>query len=370
MFNMPHKIILKQFLLLLAIASGAGLLASCASTKPRDLSWEWPLPPEQPRLRYVGSVRSSRDVKAASSMDSFKQLVGGESQAVSIVKPYGIAVHNNTMYVTDTVLGSLLVFDHTEKTFKVFGTSGAGRLNKPTGIAVDRQGHVYVTDSVDRRVVVFDSKGKYLTAMGGPKLLQRPVGVAINPVNNRVYVVDAGTLNSKHHAVSVFNKKGKHLFDFGKRGSKKGEFNFPTNISAGSDGRLYVVDTGNFRVQIFGNDGKFIDSFGSVGTALGSFARPKGIALDSDGQIYVIDAAFNNVQIFDQQKRLLLFAGQMGKGPGELWLPAGIHIGADDRIYIADQYNHRVQIWQYLKAKSDNKSNEKTRKNSMTGEQS
>lgn len=354
MFNMSREIILRK-ILLLVIASGTGLLVSCAGAPIREVSWEWPLPPEQPRLRYVGSVRSSKDVRAASSMDNFKQLVGGVSQEVSIVKPYGIAVHNNTMYVTDTVLSSLLVFDNTGKKFSVFGTSGAGRLNKPTGVAVDQQGRVYVADSQDRRVVVFDSNGKYVTAMGGPQLLHRPVGVAINPVNNRVYVVDAGTLDSTHHAVSVFNKKGKHLFDFGKRGSKKGEFNFPTNISVSADGHLYIVDTGNFRVQKFSKDGKFIDSFGSVGTALGSFARPKGIALDSDGQIYVIDAAFNNVQIFNQQKRLLLFAGQMGKGPGEMWLPAGIHIDANDRIYIADQYNHRVLIWQYLKVKNKDK---------------
>lgn len=355
MFNVSRKVINRQNLLLLVLVYTLGLLTACASAPLKETKWEWPLPPEQPRLRYIESLRSSKDVKPTTAMDGFKELAGGVSRQVNIVKPYGIAVRNNTIYVTDTVLGRLLVFDRTGQEFKVFGTQGAGRLTKPTGVTIDKGGRIYVTDSQDRRVVVFAEDGSYITAMGGPRILKRPVGVAVNPLDGRVYVVDAGTLDSKHHAVSVFDRKGKHLFDFGKRGSRQGEFNFPTNISLGPDGRVYVVDTGNFRVQMFSADGKFLDSFGGVGTTLGSFARPKGIALDSEGHIYVIDAAFNNVQIFDQTKRLLLFAGQIGKGPGELWLPAGIHIDSNDRIYIADQYNHRIQIWQYLKTKNNGK---------------
>jgi DNA-binding beta-propeller fold protein YncE len=216
---------------------------------------------------------------------------------------------------------------------------------------------IYVTDAHQHRVVVYGQDGSYIRAFGGSKRLVRPTGVAFNPVNGRIYVVDAGTIDSKHHAVSVFDRKGKHLFDFGKRGSKKGSFNFPTNLTIGADGKVYVVDTGNFRVQIFDADGKYLDSFGTAGTGLGSFARPKGIALDSENNIYVVDSAFNNIQIFDQKKRLLLFAGTMGRNPGQFWLPAGIYIDANDRIYVADQYNHRIQIWQYLKqtGAADNK---------------
>ncbi len=115
------------------------------------------------------------------------------------------------------------------------------------------------------------------------------------------------------------------------------------------EGKLYVVDSMNFRVQILDPEGKVIKTFGNVGDGLGQFARPKGIAVDSDGNIYVIDAAFNNFQIFDSEGRLLLFVGSIGKEPGQFWLPAGAYIDGQDRIYVADQYNFRVQVFQYFR---------------------
>ena len=325
------------------------MISACGAMTQKDEHWVWPLPPEEPRLKYVESIHSSQDVKPQSAFDSFKQLVGGMAQDVSLVKPYGVAAFGKIIYVTDTILGKLLVFDRGRKTFKVFGNEGAGRLDKPIGVAVDRLGLVYVTDSHQSRVIVYDAQGNYLRAMGGPKRLTRPTGITVNPANGHVYVVNTGTLDSRHHAVSVFDAQGRYLFDIGKRGADKGRFNFPTNICSDANGHVYVVDTGNFRVQIFDADGKYLDSFGTVGTGLGSFARPKGIAVDSEGHIYVIDSAFNNVQVFDQDKRLLLFAGTMGKGAGEFWLPAGMWIDDSDRIYIADQYNRRIQIWQFLR---------------------
>lgn len=356
MCNMSSQI--KQIGLLVC----AFTMSACSSVNKQNEHWVWPLPPEKPRLQYVESIRGSKDVKPESTFDAFKQLVGGMSQEVSLIKPYGVAAHNNTVYATDTILGRLLVFNKTEKSFSLFGNKGAGRLDKPIGVAVDIEGRVYVTDAHQSRVIVYDDKGNYLLAMGGAKRLTRPTGVSVNPFNNFIYVVNTGTLDSQHHAISVFNQQGQHLFDFGKRGSAKGQFNFPTNICSDDRGRVYVVDTGNFRVQVFSDKGKYLDSFGTAGTGLGSFARPKGIAVDSQGHIYVIDSAFNNVQIFDQDKRLLLFAGSMGKGAGQFWLPAGMWIDGQDRIYIADQYNRRIQVWQYLRRKLQQQSGAVTEK--------
>jgi DNA-binding beta-propeller fold protein YncE len=339
---MSHQIIHLPWL------AAAALASACAGPAARESEWLWPLPPEKPRLRYVESIRSSQDVRPASTLDGFKQLVGGVSQEIDLTKPYGVAARGGVLYVTDTILGRLLVFDRAARAFKVYGAEGPGRLNKPIGVAVDKHGLVYVTDAHQQRVVVYTPDGAFVRALGGPKLLTHPVAAAVSPLDGRLYVVDGGSLESRHHRVSVFGADGAHLFDFGQRGAEPGEFNFPTNLCIGRDGRVYVSDTGNFRVQVFDADGKFLDSVGTVGTALGSFARPKGVALDSEDHLYVVDAAFNNIQIFDRDKRLLLFAGTLGRGPGEFWLPAGLHIDEHDRIYVADQYNHRVQILQYL----------------------
>jgi hypothetical protein len=104
--------------------------------------------------------------------------------------------------------------------------------------------------------------------------------------------------------------------DIGKRGSGPGEFNLPRDLAIGTDGRLYVVDGGNFRVVVFDRDGRYLQSFGSVGKQYGQFARPKEVAIDRDGNVYVVDTAFGNFQIFNPEGELLLFVGDRSERDG------------------------------------------------------
>jgi DNA-binding beta-propeller fold protein YncE len=118
-------------------------------------------------------------------------------------------------------------------------------------------------------------------------------------------------------------------------------------MAIGLEGRLYVVDGGNFRVQIFNADGTYRDSFGGVGRQLGNFARPKEIATDPDGNVYVADAAFGNFQIFSPEGDLLMFVGTRSErgGPGEYILPSGIAVDEDGRIFFVDQWFAKVDVF-------------------------
>ncbi|MFQ5852771.1 MAG: 6-bladed beta-propeller, partial [Candidatus Binatia bacterium] len=140
---------------------------------------------------------------------------------------------------------------------------------------------------------------------------------------------------------------GNFVKEIGERGKEDGQFNFPTNLFIRGD-KLYVTDTGNFRIQLLDLEGNFIRNISKLGDSPGHLARPKGVAADSDKHIYVVDAAFDNFQIFNEQGQLMLFVGRAGSQPGTFWLPAGIHIDDKDRIYVADSYNRRVQVFQYL----------------------
>jgi DNA-binding beta-propeller fold protein YncE len=160
--------------------------------------------------------------------------------------------------------------------------------------------------------------------------------------------VDIGGSSSNEHKVMVFNgKSGEHLYDIGKRGIDKGEFNLPRDTVVAPDGSVYVVDSGNFRVQKFTADGKFINTFGAIGRQSGQFSRPKEIAADKDGNVYIVDAAFGNFQIFNSEGQLLLAIGSRSNtdGPAKFSLPAGIAIDGDGRIYVVDQYFRKVDIF-------------------------
>ena len=134
---------------------------------------------------------------------------------------------------------------------------------------------------------------------------------------------------------------------FGSQGTAAGQFNYPTNVARGGDGRIYVTDSMNFRVQVFDPDGQFLSMFGHLGDGSGDFNRPKGVSVDSEGHVYVVEGLNDVVQIFDGDGRLLLDFGESGKGPGQFWLPSGIAI-VNDIVYVADAANRRVQLFEYV----------------------
>ena len=308
----------------------------------------WPLPPDPPRIRYVGSLHSSSDFKKKSRRWTRFFLGPDKETGISLRKPYGVTTDSEgRVYVTDTGLGVVVMFDGDKQEVRQLGASGRVRLHTPIGIVFDDRGRLFVSDADLDQVFRFDSNGEVELALGGKEGLSNPTGLAFDPDRQRLYVAD-----SHQHQIFLYSPDGEFLTRWGSRGSGPGEFNFPTNLTVDSDGNLYVVDTGNFRVQVLSPDGEHLQEFGKAGDGFGSFHRPKGIALDSDGHIYVVDAAFNNFQIFNSESQVLLFVGTLGKGPGDFWLPAGIHIDDSDQIYIVDQVNARVQIFQYLTQKA------------------
>jgi DNA-binding beta-propeller fold protein YncE len=335
---------------LLPLALSLLLLTACASAPKPEPDLVWPLPPETPRIKFVRSISSSADVRPASFAQRLRTTIIGDEQTAALGKPYAVhADRKGRVFVADSAWRKVLVFDETGKDFFILGTDGPGLLINPRGVTTDAEGRIYVTDVTQNRVVVYGETGDFQLAMGLHGQLDKPVGVAVNDALKRVYVVSTGSTATQTHKVTVFDAAtGNLLFEFGGRGVEDGRLNFPTNIVVDAAGKVYVMDSFNFRVQIFDADGRFLSKFGGIGTGFGQFSKPKGIGVDSEGHIYVSDAAFNNIQIFDQDGRLLLFFGEMGSRPGQFWLPAGLAVDAHDRIYVADQYNKRINVYQYL----------------------
>lgn len=318
----------------------------------------FPDPPDEPRFYYERSLYGSTDVVPEEANSSLRQALTGEGPKAGegLGKPYGIAVHRGRIYVSDSVQRYINVFDFPKRRFYRIGDEGPGQLVKPLGLDVDSAGNLYVADTSAKSVVIFDAQGNFLRRLGGAKWFDRLSSVTIDPRGDRLYAVDIGGVKSSEHRVRVFDPvKGTHLFDFGIRGAGPGEFNFPYDLAVGKDGKLYVVDAGNFRVQVFDRDGKYLSSFGSLGSQSGNFARPKEIAADAEGNLYVIDAIFGNFQIFDPDGKLLLAIGQRAEqdAPAKFMLPAGIAVDEDGRIYVVDQWFRKIDVFRPARLKPD-----------------
>lgn len=325
-------------------------LISCASPdlqpkddKPRTIVW--PLPPEQPRIVFMRNIAEPKDMGIKKSL--FRKVVDillGEEPEPHLIRPYGVfSDGKGKLYVTDTGLQVVHLFDLEKKRYRQIFKLPGGRLLNPIGVASDTMGNIYVSDSALNRIFVYNNRGEFSYFIGKEGDFQRVTGIAVSSKNDLIYAVDTAG-----HKIVVFDSRGNKVSEIGKRGAGDGEFNFPTHISIDNEGRLYITDSMNFRVQIIDGDGRFIGKFGSLGDRLGTFSKPKGISIDREGHIYVVDGIYDTVQIFDREGRLLLNFGRSGSGDGDFWLPGGITSDVKDYIYVADTFNNRVSEFRYL----------------------
>jgi DNA-binding beta-propeller fold protein YncE len=334
-------------------ALAASVLAACTpeATKPvaERPPMAFPPPPDPARFYYERSVFSSADVGVEDSTSRLRAMVTGERETGrGFGKPFDVVGCEGRIFVSDSVLRVVLVFNVPEHRFEVIGESDQGELIKPLGINVDASCNLYVADASARSVKIYDRSGNFITAIGGTSYFNRLSHVAATPDGSRVFAVDTGGVDNEDHRVRVFDTgTGEHLYDIGGRGKGPGQFNLPRDLELGPDGRLYVVDGGNFRVQVLEQDGTFVRAFGKAGRQFGDFSRPKGIALGPDGNIYVSDAAFGNFQIFTPEGQLLMFVGSRGSKmePAKYMLPAGIDVDEDGRVYMVDQFFRRLDIF-------------------------
>lgn len=321
-------------------ATPAGELFPAAADDP-----VWPIGPEPPRVRYVGQLAGSDDLKPAVSMGkALGKALFGKKPPETMLSPYAVCTDGGErLFVADSNGRVLHVLDMATRQYQRWRPGGAQtRFGHPTGVAYDPAGRLYVADAADACIHVFDTRGAYLGRIGSG-VLSRPAGVAFDPRTQRLFVADVTV-----HQVVVLSSNGTPLMRIGQRGVGPGQFNYPTNVALDGQGRLYVSDSLNFRVQQFDPEMRFARQIGSQGDQPGYFAHPKGLAVDSADHLYVVDASFEAVQVFNAEGQLLMDFGSEGRGRGEFWLPSGIFIDAADRIWVADTYNRRVQVFDYL----------------------
>jgi DNA-binding beta-propeller fold protein YncE len=322
----PALIRFASLLFILGFSSACRLLTGAAESPALPVFY--PALPREPRIQYLRSYSSSREVDAAPS--AFQRFILGEPPKGELGKPYGVALHGGKLFVCDTRLGLVVIFDLLERKTSFLGARDPGRLQKPINIAIDEDGTRYVADTALGRVLIYDDSNRYVGAIGHPDIW-KPSDVAI--AGPRLYVVDV----ANGQVVVVDRRTREEIRRIGRRGSGEAEMVLPTNVEVDADGDVYVADTGNARVLKFDPDGRLLQQFGSLGRRLGQLVRPKGVAVDREGRVYVVDAAFENVQIFDPEGKLLLFFGKAGNFPGGMNLPAKVAIDYEGVDLFADR---------------------------------
>ncbi|MBI4498040.1 MAG: SMP-30/gluconolactonase/LRE family protein [Chloroflexi bacterium] len=173
--------------------------------------------------------------------------------------PLGITLdRRGALYVTDVTPGNhrvlVLAANEGGRLLTAFGREGKddGEFSYPNGLAVrDDTGDLYVADANNARILIFDAEGtqKGRLAQRGGASLGLPRGLALDSLG-RLYVVD--TVDGKVNVYDVRQEPAKFLFSFGTPGKGDGQLNYPNGVAVDSGtGRVYVADWGNNRVLVW-----------------------------------------------------------------------------------------------------------------------
>jgi DNA-binding beta-propeller fold protein YncE len=240
----------------------------------------------------------------------------------------------------------LYVFHRAKKPIAVFDRDGTflrgwGDENVKTahGIRIDRDGNIWTTDLGTHEVIKYDPTGKVLLRLGtkntpgeSPQHFNKPADIAFAP-NGDVYVAD-GYGNSR---VAQFDKTGKFLRAWGKKGKGEGEFNLPHALVYDvTTDRLYVGDRENKRVQIFDPKGTFLGQWRNTG-------HPYGLFLHQAKQFFVACGPSSDVRQMDLEGMVLARWGTKGMDAGQFELPHGICVDSRGVLYVAEVAGKRVQ---------------------------
>ena len=213
----------------------------------------------------------------------------------------GLAMDDSDrLYVSDSVMNRVLVFNPQHK---VEGTINAGMVS-PAGLAVDNENRfLYVCDTELDQVLVYDADPPYkllrkigtagkahtLTAPGD---FSRPTNLAVDADGN-VYVSD--TFNDR---VEVFDADGNLVRTWGKAGDGPGYFARPKGIAVDSDGHVWVADSVQDRLQVFTPEGQLLLWMGGHGLLPGQFTALSGITIDKKNRVFASEQYVGRVQMF------------------------------------------------------------------------
>ncbi|XP_078665676.1 uncharacterized protein LOC144908040 [Branchiostoma floridae x Branchiostoma belcheri] len=160
------------------------------------------------------------------------------------------------------------------------------------GVAVDtRRNHILITqttgdgDNKHGEVLVYRPDGTLVRTVGQQQGMKRPWYITVDGEGN-ILVSDC-----VNHCVYVYNEDGQFLFQFGGRGSGKGQLESPLGICTDRAGNIIVADHGNGCVEMFDKTGKFLKH---VATDMRS---PQAVAMATQGQL-VVTSWTNKVSIF------------------------------------------------------------------------
>jgi len=262
------------------------------------------------------------------------------------------------------------------------GLATQATLNFPGAVAVDRQGHLYIADTMNHRVRKVDVATGVITTIagtgqhrcsgdGGPATaaaLNEPAALAVDERGN-LYIADQS--NNRVRKVDLTTGMITTVAGTGETGymgdgmpATEAGVSGPSGLTLGPDGDLYIADTFSGRIRrvdpatgtistVVGDGGEYRFS-GLPNEFSTSLSRPYGIALDAAGNLLITDSDSHLIRRWDRRKKIITRLAGSGQAQfegdggdplaGSLNYPFGVLVDGAGNVYIADTFNHRIRM--------------------------
>ncbi len=284
-----------------------------------------------------------------------------------------LAPVNNGGEVPHTIYSNTQSFAGNDNPGFMDGAGGKARFNRPSKIAVDRNGNLYVSDELNNRIRKISPDGVVSTLAGsgrpgaednriGSKAsFNGPSGIAVDKYGD-VFVADVFNHRirkiSPSGAVSTYAGNGQAAFADHINGLKA-SFHFPVDLAVDEMGNVFVADEGNNRIRkiipggsvsSFAGNG-FIGSFDGKNGESVTFHQPNGIAIDSKGNIYVADQLNHKIRKITAEGVVTTLAGSGAAGSADNLIgalasfnhPRGIAVDGAGNVYVGDVANQKIR---------------------------
>jgi sugar lactone lactonase YvrE len=310
---------------------------------------------------YVPSTSTSAALVSPIVLNGGTITVGGAAACLTFTPPSltGVLLNPVTIYVVDSSGNRVEEFNASGTYIGQLGGcssggcssgTGNGQLNDPIGIALDKSGNIWVTDSANQRVQEFNNSGTYQfqfgysAGSGGP--FDWPFGIAFDASGNIWVVNNNPGSPPPPYAVLKFNTSGTLLSEFGSYNTGSAQLGQSSNLAIDVNGNLWISEPTGPNLQEFSSSGTYL---ASVGTSY-PYRAQYATAFDSSGNLWTLGqpGGVNEVQEFSSSGALLNHFGSTGSGNGQFnftYEPdnGGIAIDPSGNLWVVDTGNNRVE---------------------------
>lgn len=254
----------------------------------------------------------------------------------------GLAVDkDNHLYVTDSFSNILQKFDSNGNLLLQLGGRGSenGKFEGIAGVTIDRNGNILVADSNNRRIQKFSKEGHFVISwIVAENPLVSPRAIVIDSVAN-IYIT-----NGTAGPIYKLSESGSVIGNLGIIGNNKGVYLFPTqSVAVDGMGNIFF---GNAPVGGHFADGRHLLKYDQAGNLLNTWditGELNDVAVNTLGEIFVADLLNNQIQRLDPNGNFINSWGTKGNNDSQFDGPLALAINMNNDIFVVDSNNYRVQ---------------------------